>query len=77
MRIISTITSALLQNNASLGSYACGGNAMTVVHDNTIFTADGYATECGHAAPYTKGTTVAKIPNAEQIITWAKEKLGL
>jgi len=63
--------------NPALGGYSCSGSAMTVVHDNAIFTQDGKATECGHAAPYTKGTTVAKFPDPDQIITWAKEKLGL
>eukprot|EP00463_Aulacantha_scolymantha_P000789 TRINITY_DN1519_c0_g2_i4.p1 TRINITY_DN1519_c0_g2~~TRINITY_DN1519_c0_g2_i4.p1 ORF type:complete len:111 (-),score=18.65 TRINITY_DN1519_c0_g2_i4:211-543(-) len=63
--------------NPSLGGYSCSGDAMTVVHDNAIYTVDGKATECGHAAPYTKGTTVGQIPNADQIISWAKEKLGL
>jgi len=63
--------------NPALGNYACDGDAKTVVHDNAIYTTDGKATECGHQAPYTKGTTVGVIPAPDQIIAWAKEKLGL
>jgi len=63
--------------NPALGGYSCSGDAKTVVHDNAIYTSDGKATECGHPAPYTKGTTVGKIPSDDQIIAWGREKLGL
>merc|ERR1712130_1093443 len=63
--------------NASLGKYACVGDAITVVYNNSLFTPDGKATECGKPAPITPHTTVAKWPTADQIIMWARQKLDI
>ena len=68
-----------------VGSFRCadeGTFGKTVVHDNAYYTADGNITECGmslqawQAKGNDKGSTVARYPKDDEIIGWAKAKLG-
>lgn len=61
--------------NPALGHYACSGDGKTVVYGNAIYTTDGKATECGQQAPITKGTTVNKLPNNDDVMDWVRKAL--
>eukprot|EP01063_Lacrimia_lanifica_P013035 TRINITY_DN196_c0_g1_i2.p1 TRINITY_DN196_c0_g1~~TRINITY_DN196_c0_g1_i2.p1 ORF type:complete len:793 (+),score=349.08 TRINITY_DN196_c0_g1_i2:64-2442(+) len=66
--------STLVMTGTSVGhGDVCSGPGMTNVHDLTVYTPTGTATECGHSPPRSHGTTVAKLPADEVIIALGKK----
>jgi len=67
---------------SDFGSLVCSGDGTTVVHNNNYFTPDGKMTECKmplakwQAQGHDQNSTVATHPTDDQIIQWAKDKLG-
>merc|ERR1711956_14660 len=72
----------LVTTGTNVGGFACDGDAKTVVHGNSYYTASGSISECKmdfkawQAKGNDKGSTVAALPSDETIIGWAKSMLG-
>ena len=68
----------LTKANATLGTYDChptAGHGKVLIHDNALYTPDGAtAWVCGAPEP---GSAVGFLPEAEAIMAWAKQRLGL
>jgi len=69
--------------DGNYGGGACSGDAITVVHDNSIYTPHGNVTECGYplaewqAKGNDPGTTAAPYPSDDVLLSLSKELLGL
>jgi hypothetical protein len=68
------------------GNYAngqCTGPTMVIVGNNSIYTPNGQATECGTsvqnwvAQGHDQGTTVSVYPQDSDLLQWARNVLGM
>lgn len=65
-----------------MGSFTCKGDGHTILAHNAYYTASGSVKECGmplvdwQAQGGDVGSTVGPYPTDDEIISWAKAKLG-
>lgn len=73
----------VVMTGTKVGSFTCDGVGMPVLGNNQYFTPTGAATECKmpleqwQAKGHDKGSTVAKTPSDDAIISMAKTVLGM
>eukprot|EP00041_Stephanoeca_diplocostata_P031470 m.980369 g.980369 ORF g.980369 m.980369 type:complete len:903 (-) comp23965_c1_seq3:323-3031(-) len=73
----------LVMTGTNVGSFTCTGTGKTVVYNNSYYTPDGTAKECGKSVQdwqkegEDKGSTVASFPSDATIMGWAADLLGI
>ena len=71
----------VVMTGSNVGGFTCDGTGKTVVHDNKYFNPDGSVQECKMSLAdwqkkgEDKGSSAAKIPSDDTIISWAKAML--
>jgi len=77
------VGNTVVMTGFDLGRLPCNGTGALIAGNNSYYTFNGTLTECGLplaariAKGYDVGSTVSTFPSDNQILSWAKEKLGI